>query len=1709
MKHYGLLKSLWGLVRSGWPRRRGGGSSCGLAVALVVTALIWGCGGEGTDIVPDTDRPVRLAFAVQPSDSAAMHIMSPSVTVELRDERNERVDAGEGLVELFLEEGPEGAELGGTVEVEAEDGIAIFSDLFLAVEGVYRLGARSSGLSSARSAYFDVTGSVPSRFSVEVTPDEIVAGDAVEVKISALDYLGEVDPGYRGTVDLSSSDDAASTPGPYTFTIADAGTASLTATLRTRGNQTVTATDTRDSGLSSSAGVRVNSGEATTLVATALEEEVTAGEAFALDVALFDAYGNEARGYRGTVEVESTDDEAVVPEPYAFVSNDAGTATLLLELQTSGEQRLVVRDRDDGGLEDEVLVEVMAAPAASLVLAELPEEKTAGDVASPRVTAFDSFGNVATGYRGTVSFSSTCGVAVLPSAYTFDSGDAGEKRFSGGVSLRTAGLQEVEVSDAEAELQDSLPVEVFAAPVSALVLGGLPEQTPAGDALDVTLALFDEHANVAVDYRGTVRFSSSDERSALPEQYEFGEEDAGTASFSGGVVLLTAGEQTVMAEDIDDAGLSDEAELEVLALGPSQDESIFVVTPKELIADGVSESLLSVTVMDEHENLLPGVEVSLSVDGDGNELEPESEGVTGPDGVFEAYLSSTVAGVKTVTAVVDGGAFELVETVEFVTGLPCSETSIWEVEPGPATADGEDAIAVSVTVLDALENPVSLWNVSVTVGGEGNAFLPDSSGLTGPDGVFETLVTSTVAEEKAVAAFVGDGDDALEFGPKIVTFEPGDPSEERSTLHVDPSSVVADGDDQVTVTVTVLDAQDNSVPEMPVSVTAGGDGNVFVSSSSGVTGSNGIFTTSFTSTVSEVKDVDAVIGTGEDALELGPIEVTFDPWVPSRARSSLTRDKASATADGEDSITITVTVRDSKNNVMPDVPVELSVEGVDFTLEPTDGLTDSEGVFQASLTATTVGMNTFSAVVGEGSDAFDLGPVNVNFEVGDPCEEKSSLTVDKKEADANGQDPIEITVVLLDATDNPVPGVEVEPSVFGTGNTLVPSYGDTDSGGIFITTLTSNRAGEKDITVPVNEGDADFILGPVSVTFHPGDPSQTNSSLDFDKTEAIANSTDSIEIELKVRDDYGNLIPDISVELSVTGSENSLLPESGDSGESGIFSATLTSTAAEEKFIEAVVGEGGAAFVIGPKKVTFKPGEPDLEYSGLTVDPVFAWANGIDEVTITVTVIDSHQNPLVGESVAIFVTGDGNTLEPEGGSTNDEGVFTSTLTSTDPGTKIIEVSVAELELEEEVLFGEFGYEETYSCEGEIVTWVVETPGIYEIEAAGAQGGDGCNQDEGGGLGAVMQAEFELVEGDEVMIAAGCRGGSDWAGGGGGGSFVRINHIRALAAGGGGGSGCRYVHAGDYGYWVPDPGLDASTGTDGVAGTNGGAGGTDGDGGRASGSAGGAGIYNDGESTSGAEGGKQWPELTGGSGDVADGGYGGGGGARSRSGGGAGGYSGGGSGGNQRGGGGAGSHIDGTGSDQSAEVGNTGHGYVRVEYVDFPTSMSPLPPEVVSDALGEPYLGQDAQYGDLQRPEERFIRYEASAGQAVVLDQETQLEWQGCVAGLGGSRCDGGWEVVMSAEEALEFCEISTWGGYDDWRLPDREELHDIVDYGEGSAAIDGAAFPETAPGPHWTSSTYAAMPGWAWLVCFGEGGVLSGEKYGEATVRCVRAGSSR
>ena len=93
----------------------------------------------------------------------------------------------------------------------------------------------------------------------------------------------------------------------------------------------------------------------------------------------YDAYGNMATGYTGTVSLTSSDPQAVLPANYTFTTADDGKHTFAVTLETAGTQTITATDTATSGLTaTESGIVVQAAAAQTLTVTGFPTSDTAG-----------------------------------------------------------------------------------------------------------------------------------------------------------------------------------------------------------------------------------------------------------------------------------------------------------------------------------------------------------------------------------------------------------------------------------------------------------------------------------------------------------------------------------------------------------------------------------------------------------------------------------------------------------------------------------------------------------------------------------------------------------------------------------------------------------------------------------------------------------------------------------------------------------------------------------------------------------------------------------------------------------------------------------------------------------------------------------------------------------------------------------------------------------------------------------------------------------------------------------------------------------------------------------------------------------------------------------------------------------------------------------
>ena len=272
-----------------------------------------------------------------------------------------------------------------------------------------------------------------------------------------------------------------------------------------------------------------------------------AGTSESFTVTALSPNGGTDTSYVGTIQFSSTDSQLVLPN-YTFTAANAGTHTFNVTFKTAGVQSITATDTVNGniiGTEENIVVQ--SAAASVLKIGGFTSPDTAGTTQTVSVTAYDTYGNVATDYGGLVHFTSSDSQATLPANYTVPPELQGTFTFN--VTLKTAGTQSITVTDTTTSSLTATEsgIVVQDAPLSTLAVAGFPSSVTAGTTANFTVSAVDAYGNVIPGYLGTVQFTSNDSQAGLPSSYKFVAGDNGKHTFS--ATLKTAGSVILRATD--------------------------------------------------------------------------------------------------------------------------------------------------------------------------------------------------------------------------------------------------------------------------------------------------------------------------------------------------------------------------------------------------------------------------------------------------------------------------------------------------------------------------------------------------------------------------------------------------------------------------------------------------------------------------------------------------------------------------------------------------------------------------------------------------------------------------------------------------------------------------------------------------------------------------------------------------------------------------------------------------------------------------------------------------------------------------------------------------------------------------------------------------------------------------------------------------------
>jgi hypothetical protein len=398
------------------------------------------------------------------------------------------------------------------------------------------------------SALFSVSPAPAASFGLDLST--VVAGDAVPVTVIAYDPYGDVATSFSDTIQFSSTDSKAVLPSSYTFTSGtasgdDNGEHTFLVSLYTEGGQALTVNSSSIMG-TTSVDVVPAAPDLSQSRASVSASTIQAGSTATVTLTAQDSYGNPEDGLTVTFAVGSGGGQGTFS---AVTDNGDGTYAATLTGTIAGNFTIVATIGGQPLTSAAPTVTVQPGATNSLEVVGYPSTTTAGVAHSFRVTVVDAYLNVATGYRGTVHFSTSDpnSAVHLPANYTFSSADAGSRTFN--VTLVTASTQSVTATDTVTSsiTGSQTGIVVTPAAVTHFRVFGYPSPTVAGTTQAFIVQAKDVYGNVVTGYTGTVKFTSSDSQATLPGAYTFTTADAGVHTFSG--TLFTVGTQTISATD--------------------------------------------------------------------------------------------------------------------------------------------------------------------------------------------------------------------------------------------------------------------------------------------------------------------------------------------------------------------------------------------------------------------------------------------------------------------------------------------------------------------------------------------------------------------------------------------------------------------------------------------------------------------------------------------------------------------------------------------------------------------------------------------------------------------------------------------------------------------------------------------------------------------------------------------------------------------------------------------------------------------------------------------------------------------------------------------------------------------------------------------------------------------------------------------------------
>ncbi|EER8922096.1 attachment protein [Escherichia coli] len=545
------------------------------------------------------------------------------------------------------------------------------------------------------------------------------------------------------------------------------------------------------------------------------------------------------------------------------------------------------------------------------------------------------------------------------------------------------------------------------------VLTAAPAEQVVGYNINLQLAVKDSQGN-AITGDNTLSFYALNQA----EGVEFGTVTEKDGVYSATVTSKRAGKITigVKSDSHDFSGVK--KEITFIEDRQQVTFSQFEASQNNALADGKQRNMVTVSLADRFGNVVPGYAVTLSLPAGITQVGGEHAVSTDENGNAIFALISSTPGSYVITAHA-GSQMSTELTVTFASNMTGASLSLTPESSSLISnipANGKDA-----AVLD-----VQLTNTNASVNGQKIQLITSSEGLSVPTNIVtdstghvSVPLTTVKAGEYTVTARVTDGSHRVESGSVKLTFVP-DVASAELTMSVSKQEIVADGSENATVNIQLVDANNNAFTgEVDLTITPSTGASL--TSSNLQLDAHGQATTQFTASKSGQYTIQAeYVLDGKRITASQNIDAVTDV---KGAVLEITSSASSAVVSDTNNLVFTLLLKSKSGEALSGRALNVKTSGPSkygaLVVDKTTVTTDENGQATVSVHGRTVGSYKLTATLNElGSDVSAVKSFSLYAD-----DANGVLTLTKDPGyETNDGSPVGIYARFVDHFGNPLSG---------------------------------------------------------------------------------------------------------------------------------------------------------------------------------------------------------------------------------------------------------------------------------------------------------------------------------------------------------------------------------------------------------------------------------------------------------------------------------------------------------------------------------------------------------------------------------------------------------------------------------------------------------------------------------------------------------------